>query len=334
MENQNKKIANPQLFISENTTPREKEILLEYWEFKSNELVNKPKSVKEKFNLSTTDLNKLISNHAVFSFYVFCSECNSYEKQEAKSQTTYNDIMRQLYSRNYIVFKCDNCETERLKQIEHEKSVKHEKLINRMRLAVENKNWEQLTEFESSVLSKCLEIRFEKLKRHFGKILGQQKFILLIRALERIEELDLLSIQRNGYYNNYIISYEPLPILNNHKHEFQVTEKAKKEPANHQIDTGSIDTLKFKLTIDEFSDHIDKPKYSGLVKFSKKIVIEPNVDYVFGQWRRSNNELYLTLTPLDKMNNLPKQNRINDLPVTLQKGIRDFLNTMGKNIGC
>ena len=79
-------------------------------------------------------------------------------------------------------------------------------------------------------------------------------------------------------------------------------------------------------------NHPDSPLYSGTVIFKESIVIEPDVEYIFGQWKRANNALYLTLTPIEIMDKLPVQKRLSSHPIRLQQAITDYLNNLGENL--
>jgi hypothetical protein len=98
-----------------------------------------------------------------------------------------------------------------------------------------------------------------------------------------------------------------------------------------EIDT-ETNEIKFKLTINENQQHPDQPLHAGTVTFKERIVIEPGVEYIFGQWQRAKKNLYLTMIPIDNLEKTPTQNRISKLPISLQKGITDILNNIGKKL--
>jgi hypothetical protein len=72
--------------------------------------------------------------------------------------------------------------------------------------------------------------------------------------------------------------------------------------------------------------------YAGTVTFKERIVIEPNVEYAFGQWQRAKKNLYLTMIPIDKLEKMPTQKKISKLPISIKQGVTDFLTNIGKNI--
>jgi len=101
---------------------------------------------------------------------------------------------------------------------------------------------------------------------------------------------------------------------------------------NNSIGYGKeTNTIKLKLTINEYQNHPDSPKFLGIVKFKERIVIEPDVEYIFGHWQRANENLHLSLTPLENMEKLPTQKRVSKLPISIRKVVTDFLNNRGED---
>ena len=49
-------------------------------------------------------------------------------------------------------------------------------------------------------------------------------------------------------------------------------------------------------------------------------------------WQRAKENLYLTMIPIENFEKLPSQKRISNQPISLQKGITDFLNNLGKDL--
>ena len=308
-----KKIANLQVYISDNCTELEREIIETYWNLKVVEITNNPKECRIKYNLTQYQLNKVINNHSALSFYVYCEYCNSYEKHKVSSISSFNTLINQNN------FKCGNC----IKQIEAKEKEIREKnrleALKRFNDAIENKNWKNLSKFELKVLIKSLEMNNYELKSYFGNILGKSNFIQLIKALEEIERQSLLVLTRNRY-NKYIENHQYLPKLLEFKNEL-ILELDKIE---RKAELNKNNVLKLKLTINDNQLLPDSPLYAGTVIFKEKIVIEPNIEYVFGQWPRSDDNLYFTLVPLQNINSLPKQKIISKQPISMQEAIAEF----------
>lgn len=328
MEDQNKNIAKIQLKISENCSELEKEILQFYWDIEDLEFRNTATKLKNTYNITQGELTKLNAKYSELSLYVLCENCNSYEKHIVKSQSKFKETIKLPQGKWRKPFKCNHCIDLQQIQIEEENRRKNKELVDNLKLAIENKNWNNLSKFERALLVHCLEKSFNQIKNYYGKLLGKGNFYQLIRALQNIEEQSLIVLNRDNW-SNYITGIQHLDALKKSKEEIVFTD----EQSDITVTIDNVtNTLKLKLTINELQNHPDSPQYAGCVKFKEKIIIEPNVDYTFGLWKRSNENLYLTLTPQEELDKLPTQKRLSNLPISLQKGITDFLNNMGKNI--
>lgn len=77
--------------------------------------------------------------------------------------------------------------------------------------------------------------------------------------------------------------------------------------------------------------HPDSPTHAGTFTLKERIVLEPGVEYIYGFWPRANENMYLTMTPLKNLDKFPIQKKISDHPISLQKGIEEFLKKLGEN---
>ncbi|MBB1194421.1 hypothetical protein DNC80_12190 [Flavobacterium sp. SOK18b] len=326
MEDQNTKIANLKVFISENCSETEKEIIKYYWEFKENEILHYPKQVANTFGIGLTDLKKIIASYSELSFDFLCDHCTKYEKQTINSITRYIEITKVKRQRNsHSGFKCVICKQLEEKKVIQEKKEAQKKLKQKFEQAIENKNWNNLNNFEREVLSTSLGINFIELGKKYWDQLGKESYIKLIRALEKIANENLILLFRNGP-NNYIYAYEHLSYLREFKDEIKAPKKIKSSYVQTDVDTNE---LKFKLTINENQYHPDSPLHAGTVTFKERIVIEPGVEYIFGLWNRANENLYLTMTPLENLEKTPQTKRINSQPKSIRQVMIDYLNSLG-----
>ena len=327
MENNFEKIANIELHISDNCSEENKKILEYYWKMENKDFKNLPSLVTKEFNITQNELNNLNTTYASLSLYLLCENCSSYEKHLAKSHFTYKHVISNHRRKHKYPIKCNHCieverENQRLEFIR-----KKEEYILKQNSAIENKNWENLSNFERAVLGNCLEMNFNQLKHHYGKLLGRDNFYDLIRALKTIEHQNLIELYKESD-NSYIKGYHIENKLKAHKEEIIFLEEVTESSVEIDSETNEI---KFKLTINENQQHPDQPIYAGTVTFNERIVIEPGIEYVFGQWQRANNNLYLTMIPIDNLEKTPTQRRVSKLPISIQKGVKDFLNNIGKN---
>lgn len=327
MENQNTKIANLKVLISENCSETEKEIIDYYWEFKEYVNLHSSKQVVQKFGIRYTELHSIIARHSKLSFDYLCEYCNKYESYIIKSITKYNEITKVKRQRkDPLEFKCTHCTRLHKEKVIQEKKEAQKKLKQKFEQAIETKNWNNLNNFERKVLSGSLEMNFTELSKKYWDQLGKESYIKFIRALENIAKENLILLTRNSY-NSRINDYEYLSNLSDFKDEIHSPKKI--TPSSVQIDS-EINELKFKLTINENQYHPDSPLHAGTVTFKERIIIEPGVEYIFGLWNRANENLYLTMIPLENLENIAQTKRISKQPISLQQGITDFLNNMGK----
>lgn len=320
MEDQNTKIANLQLFISDNCSEKDKEIINFYWKFKDTEFLNTPKQVRDTFAISQSVMRNIIETYSELSFYKHCESCNSYAKLKAFSITNYFVINHIKQKKNSICkrFKCDHCQQEECDEYTKELILKQEN-------AIKSKNWNNLNNFERQVLLSSLEMYFTELSKKYWSQLGEESFNILIKALEKIANENLILLFRNGP-NNYIYAYEHLSYLREFKDEIKAPKKIKSSYVQTDVDTNE---LKFKLTINENQYHPDSPLHAGTVTFKERIVIEPGVEYIFGLWNRANENLYLTMTPLENLEKTPQTKRINSQPKSIRQVMIDYLNSLG-----
>ncbi|AUC84918.1 hypothetical protein CW731_06255 [Polaribacter sp. ALD11] len=330
MDNQHKKITNIQLNISENCSEENKKIIQLYWELKDTKFLNSPTFITNRFDISQSELNNLNKKFVEVSLHILCKNCTSYEKHKTTSQSSFAHVLNLQKGRYTDGFTCNHCKEEERIQANLVYQKKKNELNEKLNNAIENKNWENLSNFDKAVLKHALEINFNDLKNYYGSKLGPENFKQLIKALYNIENQNLLILHKDSW-NNYITNYEYVAKLVACKDEIIISKSKENQPENSVTINTETNGLKFKLTINEFQNHPDSPKFAGLVTFKQKIVIEPDVEYVFGQWQRANDQLYLTLIPKENMDKLPTQKRISNTPISLQKGITDFLNNMGKN---
>lgn len=328
MDNKNEQIVNIQLQISENCTEEEIVIINAYWELKEMKFVNMSKNIKDAYNIPLHQLTNLVKSHSTLYLYVHCSNCNSYEKHQAKIQTQFTAIIKKAMKKNTQIKKCSHCRLQEVEQFNLEELNKQKKLFEKYSNAIINKNWTHLTKFDKGVLVNSLNMTFKDLKKHYGNLLGKSQFILFIKALENIENQSLLSLDRDQW-TNYIVGFKKPDSLSDYREDICVQEELKESFVEVNTET---DELKFKLFVDKKSQHIDGPLHSATFILKEDVILKKGVEYICALWPRANENLYLTMTPLETLEKLPVQKRISDHPISLQKGIQDFLRNLGKEL--
>jgi len=327
MEEAFKVITNLNLEIKPDCPEHYINVLKSYWEIEDEEyeFTNSVKSIKRNYSIDQSTLNSINRNHSKFNFYLLCDKCNSYERKTVFSQSAFKSFVSYTnpYSRDYT---CKHCKSIIKAEEDREIREKYKKISEKADLAIKNKNWENLSNFDKEVLLKCLELDFNKIKKHFGNQLGLSNFYQLIISLENIEHQGFIHLVRNSY-NNYI---DEFILCSNQLVDYKEEIIASKKIINQgQVDLNEVEnSLKFRLSINEYNNHPDKPLYAGTVEFKKKIVINPNEEYAFAHWKRANDDVFLTLIPVTEIEKRPLQKKLSEQPKTLKNQLSNFLNNI------
>lgn len=316
-------IKNITFKIPETCSAEHKKIIESYWEINDLfEFINQPTQIRSTYNLAQYELIKLVETKSRLRFYIYCSTCKSYEKQVVFNQTKFKEKIRKIYS-----FKCSNCRESEKTQKEHLKEVKQLALVIKINEAIDNKHWEKLSDFQYKLLHHCLTLDYERIKSIYWLKLGKSKFGKLFFELEQLERSGLIIVIKDEW-DDKTLNYHYHPRL---KEVFKYTPRINSPEFEFSREGSIANQLKFILTSNENNYHPDSPKYAGIVKFHKRIIIEPNIDYVFAQWKTNKNDLYLTLIPKDDTSLYPKQNLMTDLSPILNETLQDVLVKMKPN---
>lgn len=316
-------IQNIQLTFTDSCLEEYKELIRFYWKFKPDtlEFDNTPTYVKNQFKIQTlTKLKQIVSSGSRLTFYLHCTQCKCYEKNQATSQTSFNKSIKNVHQlqESYI---CDSCKKREIEEIRKQEEQKRIALIKKLEKAVEIKQWEKLTDFQYDLLNRCLTTDFDKIKKHYWDELGRKQYRRLFNELQSLADLDLIIIHRNTS-NNWVSGYQYCSKL---LKEFEYQPRIPTPNNEITVLNDTTNQLKFRLTLNKGNHHPDSPKYAGIITFKERIVIEANVEYTFAQWERAGDHLYLTLIPTEEVYPAPDQLPISKLPTSLQDGIQSFL---------
>jgi len=313
------KIINYKILFSDDCTPEYKNSIIEYWKLQNNLFVNKPSDLATELDLEAHQLSKIVAELSTLEFEILCEMCKKINTISVKSQASFNNIKSKIKKEHPYI--CDTCafdirqaellaiEKEKLKKIEKQKS------------AIENKSWKSLKYFEQKVLHNILHTKNIKM---LLKLYKDTPNSIIWNAIYKIRDVDLIELHQFSEGSSvYKITHH-----NDLKGSFAIEEPAKPK-ATYDVQTNE---LKFRLTKNEFPKDIDSPIYSGILNFPNEITLQANIDYIFGGWRRSNNELYLTITPIDQLYKAPQQKLISKQPQHIQESIQKFLKQLNKKI--
>ena len=333
MKNITEKIANIKINFFDNCSEKEKNIINEYWEINEKfEFTNGLKEIKLSHNLTSKELTNLIQNHTSLNFYGYCSKCNSYEHNSCTSRSSCASLMHSIKKR-YHVYECKNCIRigREIMDAEIEEEIKEDNRLQKIfqLKAIEDKEWMELNKFDYYVLKSCIDFNsFESLKRYYKKKIGEKNYPNLFISMKTLEKNSLLKLSFFEYNKYWISDYQFHPNLKEEFFKSLVIRDSEFEAQKiNPTQDSPAEELKIELTINDISDHPDKPKFAGIVSFKENIVLKKGVKYVFGMWERVNNELHLTFIPAEKIAKSPKQIRLSKESKYIQEIINDFLNT-------
>ena len=325
------RIVNISIVNKTDCTAAEIDVISKYWKlnedldfvYKSRSLIPEAKSIGIK-------LPPLIRTKSSLNFYVYCGNCQSYEHNSATSQNNFKQSLSifspATHRRNPQSYKCVHCcKTEQQEQ-ENLRRKEQQEYLDKFRRALEERAWEQLGNFDREVLGNCLKYDIAEVKQIYWGKMGAAGYKKLFRAIKKLGKIHLLQVL---YFDGHKVrDYRYLPELKEEfEHEESNSNNSDIVEATYQQEYNSsnvTDQVKFRLTLDDERRYPDGPMYSGTVNFKRRIIIEPGVEYSFAQWKRSNEDLFLVLTPISELDLRPSQRRMSDLPTPLKQAIRDF----------
>lgn len=330
MKNLEGKIANIQLETNPSCSYLEKEFIFKYWEIsKKFDWVNTIKTIKNEYSLSNSALVKIIQAKSSFSFYVHCNSCNSFEYKVLSSRSTTYSFFCNVKKANPS-YKCQHCQDQLQVNLEKEKYVKEEKEKRFQKLvqlkAIENQVWKNFSKFDQTVLKNCIDFNnFDDLKRYYKNYLSENSYKNLFKSLKALSEKNLIQlILDNNTWGFWIIGYGFHPNLKDKVITETVTLQKPLSTRICQLPEQFSNELKFRLTIDSRSNHFEKPRFAGTVKFPSDIILSKDVKYSFAAWEKNRDELFLTFIPVEKTNKQPIQKRIHEEPKHIQDIVDDI----------
>lgn len=93
--------------IRENIQEDYYSIIDDYWHIGNDDFVSKPKQLTEKYNISLSDLNKIIKDYSVCTIVIgYCEDCGIEISKTVFSQTSFKEAKRQNKKR------CSDCDTK------------------------------------------------------------------------------------------------------------------------------------------------------------------------------------------------------------------------------
>ena len=330
------KIANIKVITNDNCSNFEREIIQLYWRLNSKYLFTETvKNIKSTYDLTHSELDKLVSTKSNFHANIYCSSCKAVELIQFKNRSSFTKVLRKPKSKENA-FNCKKCKDAQIKIIENGKSKREikekEYQVIVFAKAIEEENWLKLNKFCQAVLKSCIDFNdFENLKKYYRQRLSVSNYPNLFDALRQLELESLVKLTYSD--NEYISDYWLHP--NIYDVDFKTTSCDSNKNNSIVDEFNQIShkkELKFRLTVNDISNLPNKPKFAGTIKFPKSIILNNDTKYTFGMWHRENDQMYLTIIPTDNIVNSPIQKNLSEEPIHIQEAINKYFSQVAKNL--
>lgn len=290
-------------------------IIQDYWQIDNSEFVNRPKQIIEKYNISQSDLNRIIKdNSECIVVQGHCISCGLEISKSVFSQTSFKEAY--IRSKN----RCSQCESEYFKKIEADKAARLELEINerkeKFKDSIEKRKWENLNAIEFDILKKIVRLKDKNLIRRevFKNNFYDEE---IWKYVNRIEKLKLISITRG--LNNYIISFDFSPELERHI-----------LTSDNEFLSKELDYLSFSISMNSNKKTIRQPDYSGTFILKRDIRLKAEQKYIYGGWINSDGSINLKFQPIDSLNPTTEQKSVDNEPTHIKNLLNDFFNEIQK----
>ena len=330
------KIANIKIITDDNCSDFEREIIQLYWKLNSKYLFTETvKNIKSTYDLTNSELDKLVSTKSTFNANVFCRTCKTVKLNQFKNRSSFAKVLRILKSKE-TTFKCNQCTEAQMKVKENETSIREikekEYQVIVFAKAIEEENWLKLNKFCQAVLKSCIDFNdFENLKKYYKQRLSESNYPNLFDALKQLELESLVKLSYSD--NEYISDYWLHPNIYDLDFKMTSSDSNKNNPIVDEFNQISHKKeLKFRLTVNDISNLPNKPKFAGTIKFPKSIILNTDIKYTFGMWHRENDQMYLTIIPTDNIVNSPIQKNLSEEPKHIQEAINNYFSQVAKNL--
>ena len=299
----------------------QKEIVLNYWEHnESLKFINQSYQVRAKFNIEQNVLIKLVKTYSKFTFYSYCSFCDSYEFNSATSQFNFN---KQLSKCRSVLspYQCHNCKKNAEDEIAIVLAKKRELLKEKQTKAINEKRWQELDFFLNELLSNCLDYDLKTLKKIYWDKLGKSMYWKLFKGLNTLEYFFLLTLKKEP--NGYVSDYKCIPKL---RKNFKLLTEYKAPNEGSKSDINS-EANELKLTVNDYKKKPGSSIFTGVFTLSKRVVLDSGVEYSFAQLARENNSLFIVMTPSNRIISSSQKANLKT-PIILKDALKDFLSTI------
>lgn len=341
MENFKKNIKKVEKVISEDCPAEKKEIIQKYWDYDANYQFSKlPSQIARQYRINQTKLNATVSEFSYIIFSLNCQNCKTVERNHFTSQAPFRHIITELKKLGND-YKCKQCQanedekTGKKKQLSpRQKECRDNKVlvdkVKMIKIAIANKSWNTLNEFESLVLKKAIVFNnLVELKEYYYGM-GDQYYKRLFSALRILDHENLLHLEYESSDKSRIKRYYLLGLLSK---EFLLDYDAKHMNKNNPKEEASNPSHKLELTIPTSKEQDTKcPSFDTTFSVTENVVFKPREEYACNLYNEANGSISIKISQVKKVKEMPTQIRLDALPTELRKQVEDYLRNNDKNV--
>ena len=289
----------------------------DYWEIEDGKFKNLRGEVGDKYNLSGSELSKLVKNHSKCVMNCgHCEDCDSDIIAEFFSQTRFND----LYSRKKT--QCHSCLEKQFERLEHERYLELVRRMNNREANFENVNileaLKKINEEEQEVLNGI--VRSQTKRDIYANIFnGDINNRSIWRIVNKLEKVRLIAVIRSPENGKSIIRFDI------HPHLLEATNpEPKVEPTNNYRNSEALSYFRFHLAKNYHKTIPRQPNYTGTFIPKIDIVLKAGVKYIYGGWENTDESISVKIQPLEDVKPSVIQSSIKEAP----EHIKDVLDKM------
>lgn len=342
MKKLDNKIVKAELKIYDKCPDEKKELINSYWDYHPDyEFKLLPSQVYMKFRITLKELHNTIETFSNMSLYLNCGYCDTVERNTYTSQTGFRhkvSLLRKLKNKKY---KCEKCqaieekkdENQKLLESKEREAKQHKELMKKVKLlnqAVDEKKWENLSEFENVVLKNAIVLsNIAELKEYYFNQ-GIQPYKMLFSALRILEAENLILLEYDAWDKTKIEKYH---IYGRLRDEYVYQPRVRNFDVENLSQQNSKQTNKIELTLSASLNqfHPDCPPLSTKFNPKEDIILKSGTEYVCNLYNQPNGEVSIKINPIENIKEIPIQISLDSLPPELRKQVEDFLRSSSDN---
>lgn len=264
--------------INDELTELQKEIIEKYWTLTNMKFENKPNKLKQEYEITLHELNKLIKDYSVCEVRTGnCSECEVELIQRFTSQTGFKE--RLVCS----VKTCKECK-EKLDIEAYQ--IQEDYIIQTLNKGLIDRQWEILNQDELELLKNI--VRINDRNTIIAKCLSGENYGDW-KVINKLEKLRLIYLEKNG----------------RHVREFHFLEELASEIFFLEVKNEEFNNVKndfgFSLAKKINKQKPQQPDYSGFFILPTDIVLRKDVEYIYGGWIQTDGSINLKFTPKEDL---------------------------------